>query len=117
MNKTQILFAFGLAALVLFAPDVAFASTSTGTPLDGIIGKITNFVSGPMAYLMLLGGIGGIVWAAIGNQEMGAFVRGLIVVVAAVAILMGAGSMGRSFMGIGAEVVGAATPTTSAQKD
>jgi len=97
---------FILLAIMLFAPQHAFASEGTGggLPYEEGLTSLRNSVTGPVAFALSIIGIviaGGVL---IFGGDLNGFFRSLIFLVLVVALLVGANSMMGTFFGKGAEI-------------
>ena len=108
----RTMFYLGLAvvlALLLLAPQHAFASEGTGgsLPYEGWLTNLRNSVTGPVAFALSIIGIvvaGGIL---IFGGELNGFFRTLIFIVLVMALLVGAQNVMSTFFGRGAEIAAA----------
>lgn len=97
-----------LVALMLLAPQHAFASEGTGgsLPYEPWLVNLRNSVTGPVAFALSIVGIvvaGGIL---IFGGDLNGFFRTLIFIVLVMALLVGAQNMMANFFGRGAEIAG-----------
>lgn len=98
-----------LLALVVLAPEHAFASEGTGgsLPYESWLTNLRNSVTGPVAFTLSVIGIviaGGIL---IFGGDLNGFFRTLIFIVLVMALLVGAQNMMSTFFGRGAEIAAA----------
>jgi type IV secretion system protein VirB2 len=108
INRSTMVY-IGLAlilALMLFAPQVAFASEGTGgsLPYESWLTNLRNSVTGPVAFALSIIGIvvaGGVL---IFGGDLNGFFRTLIFLVLVMALLVGAQNVMGSFFGRGAEI-------------
>lgn len=97
-----------LFALMILAPQHAFASEGTGgsLPYEPWLVNLRNSVTGPVAFALSIVGIvvaGGIL---IFGGDLNGFFRTLIFIVLVMALLVGAQNMMANFFGRGAEIAG-----------
>jgi type IV secretory pathway VirB2 component (pilin) len=95
-----------LLALLLLAPQHAFASEGTGgsLPYEGWLTNLRNSVTGPVAFALSIIGIviaGGVL---IFGGDLNGFFRTLIFLVLVMALLVGAQNVMSTFFGRGAEI-------------
>ena len=103
------MFYIGLAfllAIILFAPQHAFASTGTGgsLPYESWLTALQNSVTGPVAFAISIIGIviaGGVL---IFGGDLNGFFRTLIFLTLVMALLVGAQNIMSTFFGRGAEI-------------
>ncbi|MEX3547695.1 MAG: IncP-type conjugal transfer pilin TrbC [Burkholderia sp.] len=108
INRTAM-FYIGVAlllALLLLAPQHAFASEGTGgsLPYEGWLTNLRNSVTGPVAFALSIIGIviaGGVL---IFGGDLNGFFRTLIFLVLVMALLVGAQNVMSTFFGRGAEI-------------
>lgn len=108
INRTTM-FYIGVAlllALLLLAPQHAFASEGTGgsLPYEGWLTNLRNSVTGPVAFALSIIGIviaGGVL---IFGGDLNGFFRTLIFLVLVMALLVGAQNVMSSFFSRGAEI-------------
>lgn len=95
-----------LSALILLAPQHAFAATgqSGGLPYESWLTNLQNSVTGPVAFALSIIGIvvaGGVL---IFGGDLNGFFRTLIFLVLVMALLVGAQNVMSNFFGRGAEI-------------
>lgn len=105
MNKNFTL-VLTLLALVLFNETAsAAAAAGGGLAWDGYFTKITNSITGPMAYAVaVLSIFGAGCMLAFGGNEMNAFLRSIIFIFLAIAFIVAAKAILQSVTGVGAEI-------------
>lgn len=96
-----------LLAIILLAPQHAFASEGTGgsLPYEGWLVNLRNSVTGPVAFTLSIVGIviaGGVL---IFGGDLNGFFRTLIFLVLVMALLVGAQNVMSNFFGRGAEII------------
>lgn len=94
-----------LAAAILFGCAIEANAGGTGLPWDGPIEKLSNGLSGPVAFLFALGGmvVLGIKW--IFGGEMGAMTRSLLTAVAGIALLVFAADFLAGLFGVSGALI------------
>ncbi len=94
-----------LAVALLIGCAVEASAGGTGLPWDDPITKISNGLSGPVAFLFALGGmvVLGIKW--IFGGEMGAMTRSLLTAVAGIALLVFAADFLAGLFGVSASLI------------
>lgn len=106
-----------ILAILLLAPQPAFASEGTGgsLPYESWLANLRNSVTGPVAFALSIIGIviaGGVL---IFGGELNAFFRTLIFIVLVMALLVGAQNMMSTFFGRGAEIASSDAPPHEGQ--
>jgi len=108
INRSACLYLgmLALLAVVIFAPQPAFASVGTGgsLPYESWLTNLRNSVTGPVAFALSLIGIvvaGGVL---IFGGELNGFFRTLIFIVLVMGLLVGAQNMMSTFFGRGAQI-------------
>ena len=94
-----------LAAALVLSCAVEASAGGTGLPWDGPIEKLSNGLSGPVAFLFALGGmvVLGIKW--IFGGEMGAMTRSLLTAVAGIALLVFAADFLAGLFGVSGALI------------
>jgi len=93
------------SALVLAASSAAMASTAGGgttggtLPWDGPLGALTGFLTGSVAKYISIIAIFVAGLALVFGEDLGQFARKLLMIVIAIAFLVGAGSFATTFIG------------------
>ena len=101
----QSLYKGALAAAMLLGCAIEASAGGTGLPWDGPIEKLSNGLSGPVAFLFALGGmvVLGIKW--IFGGEMGAMTRSLLTAVAGIALLVFAADFLAGLFGVSGALI------------
>jgi type IV secretory pathway VirB2 component (pilin) len=93
------------SVLVLALGSAAMASTTGGTgttgalPWDGPLGDLANFLTGSVAKYISIIAIFVAGLALVFGEDLGAFAKRLLMIVIAIAFLVGAGSFASTFIG------------------
>lgn len=105
MGLKNGLYKGALASAVLLGCAVEASAGGTGLPWDGPIEKLSNGLSGPVAFLFALGGmvVLGIKW--IFGGEMGAMTRSLLTAVAGIALLVFAADFLAGLFGVSGSLI------------
>lgn len=98
-----------LLALVILAPEHAFASEGTGgsLPYESWLTNLRNSVTGPVAFTLSVIGIVIAGSVLIFGGDLNGFFRTLVFIVLVMALLVGAQNMMSTFFGRGAEIAAA----------
>ena len=98
-----------LLALVVLAPEHAFASEGTGgsLPYESWLTNLRNSVTGPVAFTLSVIGIVIAGSVLIFGGDLNGFFRTLVFIVLVMALLVGAQNMMSTFFGRGAEIAAA----------
>ena len=95
-----------LLALIVLAPEQAFASEGTGgsLPYESWLTNLRNSVTGPVAFTLSVIGIVIAGSVLIFGGDLNGFFRTLVFIVLVMALLVGAQNMMSTFFGRGAEI-------------
>ena len=98
-----------LLALVVLAPEHAFASEGTGgsLPYESWLTNLRNSVTGPVAFTLSVIGIVIAGSVLIFGGDLNGFFRTLVFIVLVMALLVGAQNMMSTFFGRGAQIAAA----------
>lgn len=110
-SPSALAIGLALGLVVASMPHLALASSASaggGLPYEGFLTNIQKSVSGPLAYTIALGGVGVGGATLIFGGDMNGFVRTLILLVCASALLISAPALLTAISGAGAVVAAGA---------
>lgn len=101
-----------LVGLVMVAPALAQAASagSGGLPWEAPLDMFVKSINGPVAYGISLLGVAGVAWGFLFGGELNQFLRGGVILVAAISLLVGGASIMSGMFNKSAVIIAAAAP-------